>query len=185
MKRNVVLVIVVNLIASFAFSQEISYSIVNVDDININGFKYGDNIEKCKEIFGSPLNYKVYRQDDGLGPEGRDAIYYLTYEDLNITFFEYQKNIYLDNINIQSNKHQLLLNDVKICLGDSITDFINDFPESANVLLENFKENEVQEQELIISISINKNNYLFYGLINIKIQNDIVSRITLSFDQGT
>ncbi len=184
-KKYVVLLVAINLLVSFAFSQEISYSVVNVEDININGFKYGDNIEKCKEIFGSPLNYKVYKQDDGLGPEGRDVIYYLTYEEIRITFFEYQKKIFLDNININTDKYQLLLKDVKICIGDSLTDFINEFPESANVLEENLKKNEVQEQEFIVSIRINNNNYLFYGLINIKLYKGIVTRITLSFDQGT
>jgi hypothetical protein len=106
------------------------YDVVNVEEVNVEGFKYGDPISKCKKIFGKPKEYETVDQSGGFSPEGRDKLYYLHYDSLRVKYYEFQDNKYLDNITIKSNKYIVNIVDMDITVGDSVDILQQAFPKS-------------------------------------------------------
>lgn len=163
-----------------------SYSIVNVDSLSIHSFEYGDGINKCKEIFGEPENYTEYDESGGLGPEGIDKTIYVEYDSLNISFFEFQNKTFLNSISIRTTEYELTLGNKKIKIGDSLGLLATEFPKSYEFYKKQHpKPYKRKQQKFYISLKITHPDYIYYGLINIRLQNDVIKEIIISFDNGT
>ena len=161
-------------------------SMVDVKEINIEGFKYGDPISKCKEIFGKPKQYKTVDQSGGLAPEGIDKLYYIDYESLKVTYYEFQNKIYLDNINIKSDKYILNVDDVNISIGDSVVVLKKSFIKSYETYREQYGESNKEDIEhFYIDIRIPHPQYTDYGLVNVFLKEGIITQIVLGFGGDT
>lgn len=184
LKSKPTFILIFVLLPVMLYGQE-NYNIINVEQLSINQFQYGYNIEKCKKIFGEPQKYLEYDQSDGLGPEGRDKIITLEYDSLMIIYYEYNKNQYLDNINILGKKYLIKLSDVSIKIGDSLENLKNNFAKSyAQFTKQNPNINDGKEKLFFIYIKIKSNNILYYGSILIFIQNNCITKVAIRFDEG-
>jgi len=155
---------------------------VNVEEVDVEGLKYGDPISKCKKIFGKPKKYKTVDQSGGLSPEGRDKLFYINYDSLKITYYEFQNKKYLDNITIKSSKYKVSIGDVNISVGDSIDILKKTFSTSYQTYKEQYnKPYENKTQQFYIDLRIKHPKYVTYGIINVFLENDIIKQIILGF----
>jgi len=161
------------------------YDVVNVEEVNVEGFKYGDPISKCKKVFGKPKEYKTVDQSGGLSPEGRDKLFYINYDSLKITYYEFQNKKYLDDITIKSSKYKVNIGDLNISVGDSINVLQETFPNSNKYYLKQYsKPYENETQHFLIYMLIKHPEYEIYGLAHFFLEKDIIKEIGLSFGEG-
>ena len=155
---------------------------VNVKKVNVEGFKYGDPISKCKEVFGKPKEYKEVDQSGGLYPEGRDKLFFLNYDSLKVIYYEFQNEKYLDNIIIKSRKYEVSIGDVNISVGDNIDILKKAFSTSYQTYKEQYnKPYENKTQQFYIDLRVKHPEYVAYGIINVFLENDIIKQIILGF----
>jgi len=165
------------------WSQKNNYSTVIIDNLEINKFKYGYDINKCIEIFGKPKVYKEYI--DPYPIEGYGKTIYLIYDSLKLTFIELYNKIILSNINIYGKGYIVSTGSFIFKIGENI-EKLKYFEKSYEYFLkQNPKPYKEQEQFFYINILIKRFDYEYYGLINVKLINDIIKEISFRFDEGT
>ena len=167
-------------------SQARPYDVVNVEEVDVEGLKYGDSISKCKKIFGKPKKYKTVDQSGGLSPEGVDKVYYLNYDSLNISYYEFQKKKYLEGITIKSSNYAVNIDSVYISVGDSINILQQAFPKSKQYYQKQYSRPYKKDtQHFSIYMLIKHSEYEIYGLAHFFLKNDIIVKIHLSFSNIT
>jgi len=169
--------------SAISWSQKNNYSTIVVDNIDINGFKYDYDINKCKEIFGKPKVYKEYV--DPYPIEGYGKNFYLIYDSIKFTFVEFYNNVILSNINIHGEDYTVNTGNFTFKVGDKL-EKLKYFEKSyAYFLKQNPKPYKEHEHFFYINLLIKRIDYEYYGIINIKLINDTIKEVSFRFDDGT
>lgn len=161
------------------YTQNNNYSIISVDTISIDGFKIGNDINKCKLILGNPKEYKEYT--DPFPVDGYGKKYYLKYDSLNISFIQFYNSIILSSIEIRSKKTKIFLGKKYIKVGDDISKLSN-YKESYNYYTVPKK---MKEERIYFNIKYINNGELNYGFLNILIKENKIIEILFRLDEGT
>jgi hypothetical protein len=173
-------------IKSFLLLGQGNYNTISINDFSINELKYGDGIDKCKATFGKPSKYSEFLQEDGDGPEGYGTVFYIDYDSISITYVEFYKKIILSNVSLSGKKYKVGLGNFSIKVGDKLSLLEEYYPESfAYFRQQHPLPYKKDEQEFYLNIEIKHPDYTYFGLVNIKLQNDAITKIMFRFDEGT
>lgn len=183
-KLNKLIVIFILMNSSLlGYSQGEKYTIIPIESIMIDSFKYGGVIQNFIELIGKPKSYKEYIDPYPL--EGYGKTFYLTYDSLKATFVEFYEKIILSKIAIIGSNYSIKIGSSSIQVGDPLYK-LSQFKKSYDFFsLQHKKPYENNEQHFYINLLIKTIDYEYYGLINIKLKEDIVTEIAFRFDEGS
>lgn len=160
--------------------------VLTIDSIYINEFKIDNDIKNCFRIFGKPEKYKELEIEDGDGPDGWSKIYYIDYKALSIRYIDYYGETLVSSITVLGKEYIVHLGNIKINIGDNINVITEKFSTSSKNYYDRKKQlNNTNELEFYIKLLIEKNNYKYYGLINISVKENVINKISFKLDQGT
>lgn len=158
---------------------------ISITQINIDGFKYENGIEKYKHFFGEPSKVDSYSYEEGDGPDGYEKTFYISYDNLNITYSIVYGNIVLQDIQVSGLPYHINIGGGSFVVGNSLNKLKEFFPKSFKYYQERYpKPYKQKEQRFYIYMVMQFPDYTHYGLINITLENEIITSFAFSFEEG-
>lgn len=180
--NNLITIIALLFISSIGYAQDEKYTVISIDSLTIGTFKYGGDIQDFIEKFGKPNNYKEY--SDPYPLEGYGKSFYLSYDSLKATFVEFYGKKIISSVTITGGNYSISLEDKLLRVGNSL-DALNSFKKSYDYFIQQYSENKDEKERFFyINLLIKMPHYQYYGLVNIKLRENIVLEISFRFDEG-
>ena len=169
LSKNLMICIFILNSLSLAFAQD-KYDSVPEDSLSFGGINTSSTLDETLKIFGSPIVNKTYIYEDGDGPDGFEEQYYLTYENMNLTFLKYRGKAKFSSCIVKTRLIPVKIERNIIQVGDTAERIKELYPHSYS------ESTKANEESIFIYLEDTD------GFIKILLENDLIVSIEIDLD---